>query len=76
MVVRNLYMFNSKGDNLRISQIQTSLVKSDYKILQILNVFRGPHTMTFTLQSKLLVCASALTVYIPKTSRQILPDNS
>ena len=27
--------FNSKGDNLRISQIQTSLVMSDYKILQI-----------------------------------------
>ena len=35
MAVRKSLFFNSKGDNLRISQIQTSLVISDYKILQI-----------------------------------------
>ena len=28
----NVYIFNSKGDNLRILQTQTSLVMSDYKI--------------------------------------------
>ena len=67
-------MFNSKGDNLRSSQIQTSLVMSDYKILQILSVFRGPHTMTFTLQSKFYICA--LPVDNPKTFRQILQGNS
>ena len=44
-------MFNSKGDNLRISLIQTSLVVSDYRMQKILGVFRGPHTMTFNLQS-------------------------
>ena len=64
------------GDNLRILQIQTSLVKSDYNILQILSVFRGPHTMTVTLQSKFDVCACLLTAYITKTARQLLQDNS
>ena len=62
MVVRKSLYVNSKGDNVRISQIQTSLAMSDYKILQILSVFRGPHTMTFTLQSKFYLCAGALTV--------------
>ena len=42
MVVRKSLYLNSKGDNLRLSQIQTSLVMSDYKILQILRVFRDP----------------------------------
>ena len=31
--------------------------------------------MTFTLQSSFNICACALTVYIPKTSRQILQGN-
>ena len=52
------------------------VVMSDYKILQILSIFRGPYTMTFTLQSKFYICACALPVYNPKTSRQILQDNS
>ena len=60
---------------MRISQIRTSLVMCDYKILQILSVFRGPHTATFTFQSKFYICACALTAYFPKTSRQILQDN-
>ena len=40
------------------------------------SVFRGPHTITFTLQGKFYICACALTVYIPKTTRQILQDNT
>ena len=38
-----IYIFNSKGDNLQISQIQTVLIMPDYKILQIL-VFFEVHT--------------------------------
>ena len=50
------------------------IVKADYKLLQILRGFRGPHIMIVTMQSKCFICACALTVYmyIPKTSRQIL----
>ena len=55
---------------------QTLLVMSEYKILQILSVFRGQNTMTFTLQSTFYKWACALTVYIPTTSRQILQGNS
>ena len=58
--------------NLRISQVQTSLVMSEYEILQILSVFGCPHTMTFTLQSKFYICAWALTGNFLKTSIQIL----
>ena len=61
---------------MRISQIQISLVMSDYKIMQNLNPFRGPHTKIFTLQSKFYICACTLTVFIPKTSIQILQGNS
>ena len=61
---------------MRSSQIQTSLVMSDYKISQILSVFRGPHTTAFILQRKFYICACAVTVYILKTSRQILQYNS
>ena len=35
---------------MRISQIQTSLVVSDYRMQNILGVFRGPHTMTFNVR--------------------------
>ena len=74
--IENGIFFNSKEDNPKFSQIQTSFVTSDYKILQILRVFRGSNTMTFTLHSKFYICACARTVYIPKTSKQILQDNS
>ena len=53
MVVRKSLFFNSEGDNLRISLIQSSIVMSDYKILQILSVFRDPHTMPFTLHMRM-----------------------
>ena len=71
-----VYIVNSKGDNSRISQIKTSIVTTDYKILQILSVILGSHTMAFTLQSMFYVCACALIVHIPKTSKQILQDNT
>ena len=43
MLVRKSLIFNSKGDNLRISQIKSSLVMFDYKILQkIFKCFSRP----------------------------------
>ena len=70
-------MFNSNGDiNLRISLIQISLVVSDYRMQYIVDGFRGPHTMTFNLQSKFYMCACALIAYIPNHSTRILQDNS
>ena len=44
MVVRKSLYFNSKEGNLRISQIQTLLVMSDYKVLQTLRAFFEVYT--------------------------------
>ena len=71
----SLITFNSKGDTLRIAKIQTSLVVS-YKILQIWSVFARSTHRQQPLRSKFYICACARTAYIPKTSRQILHDNS
>ena len=57
-------------------EFKTSLVKPEYKIMDILSVFRDSCVMDFSVQYKIYSCACAALRCIPINSYRILPDNS